>query len=338
MVEGGDQVAVARQLLRPGGVLGPHPARPRGEQDDREPFSPTGHRGVEDRTAASPRDAVDQEAGQADPAGEGLGDGARLLLRASQVLSPLGAGWALLRGVPELGHDRAPVVRIGGEAFGAERVGPLRHPGAHREAARRLGELGHGEGPSRHRAGGDQTGAGQRSRQGQPPAGPPRRSAGTASQQGREGERRRQGGAGQDRQLLPADPHHAQPGRGRHEHRPRPDRDGPAGGRGSQRAATSARAPSRTRTSGRDIDSPVMVSVTRPCSAPGPRRRIGPGSPPVATPVATRAGRGATGVATGHARPAAALRPREVVGLLLRSYTGRVRSDRGLMRIAAPEA
>ncbi len=81
-----------------------------------------------------------------------------------------------------------------------------------------------------------------------------------------------------------------------------------------------------------------MVSVTRPCSVPGPRRHIGPGSPPAATGVVTRADRGATGVATGHARPAAALRPREVVGLLLRSYPGSVRSYGGLMRTAAPAA
>ena len=232
MVEGGDQVAVAGQLLRPGGVLGPHPARPRGEKDDREPLSPAGHRGVDDRAAAGPRDAVDQETGQADPAGEGLGDRPRLALRASQIPGPRDARRALLRRVPELDHDRAPVVRIGGEALGAERVGPLHHPGADREGARRLGEDGHGEGPGGHRAGGDQAGAGQRSRQGQPPAGPPRRSAGTSPQQGREGERRGDGGAGQDRQHLPADPHDAQHDRRRYEDRPRRDGDGPAGGRG----------------------------------------------------------------------------------------------------------
>ncbi|GHC52575.1 hypothetical protein GCM10010507_30920 [Streptomyces cinnamoneus] len=79
-----------------------------------------------------------------------------------------------------------------------------------------------------------------------------------------------------------------------------------------------------------------MVSVTRPCSAPGPRRRIGPGSPPTATGVATGAGRGATGVATGHPGPAAGLRPQEVARLLLWSYPCLVRSDAGLMCGADP--
>lgn len=91
VVEGGDHVAVAGQFLRPGGVLGAHSARPGREQHDGEPPSSAAHRGVEDRTAAGPRNTVDQETRQADFAGEGLGDGARLVLRASEVLGPLRA-------------------------------------------------------------------------------------------------------------------------------------------------------------------------------------------------------------------------------------------------------
>lgn len=179
---------------------------------------------------AGTRNTVDQEAGQADSVGEGIGDGARLVLRASEVPGPLRACGALLRGVPELDHDGAPVVGIGSEGLGAAWVGPLRHAGADREVARRFGEHGHGKGPGGHRARGDQADAGHRPRQRQPPAGPPRRPAGTASQQGGQGERRREGGTCQYRQHLPADPHHTQHYRGQHENRPGRRRDAWAGG------------------------------------------------------------------------------------------------------------
>ncbi len=235
MVQRGHQVAVAGEFLRPGGVLGAHPARPGREQHDREPFAAPGHRGVEDRTAAGVRDTVDQEVRQADAAGEGGGDGARLVLRAPEVLGPRRTGGALLRGVPELDHDRAPVGRIGGEGLRPLLVGPLQHPGADRELARGLGEHGDGEGPGGHRTAGDQPGAGQRSRQRQPPAGPPRGPAGPAPPQGSEDEGQDEGGAGQDGQQLPAEPGHPQHEHGQEEHRPRRDR-GARAGRGGQPA------------------------------------------------------------------------------------------------------
>ncbi len=56
----------------------------------------------------------------------------------------------------------------------------------------------------------------------------------------------------------------------------------------SQRATTSATAPSRARHSGGDMYSPAMISVTRPYSAPGTPCHIDPGSPSCATGVAIR--------------------------------------------------
>lgn len=235
-----------------------------------------------------PRDAVDQEAGQAHPAGEGVGNGARLVLRASEIPGPPRARGALPRGIPELDHDRAPVARIGGEGLGTARVGPLHHPGADRETARRLREHRYGESPGGHRARGDQAGAGHRARQRRPPSGPPHRPAGPASQQGREGERQRDGGACQYRQHLPADPHHTQHDRGQQESRPRRDRDAWACSGGSQRATTSATAPSRASNSGGDMYSPAMISFTPPSSGRDTRGHIGPRWPSHATAVAVR--------------------------------------------------
>lgn len=172
---------------------------------------------------------VDQEAGQADLAGEGVGNGARLLLRASEVPGSPRARGALPRRVPELDHDRAPVVRIGGEALGAARVGPLHHAGADREAARRFGEHGHRKRPGGQRAHGDQADAGHGRRQSRPPPGPPRRSAGTPDRT-RHGEQRREGGAREHRQHLPAEPHRTQHDRGQEDDRPRRRRDACADG------------------------------------------------------------------------------------------------------------
>ena len=267
-------------------AVGTHSARPGREQHDREPFAATGHRGVEDRMGAGTRDAVDQETRQADLADESVGNGTRLVLRASEVLGPPRACRALPGGIPELDHHRALVVRIGGEGLGAAWIGPLHHPGADRETARRLGKPGYGKGPGGHRAGGHQAEAGHRSRQRQPPSGPPRRPAGTASQQGGEGEWQRDGSACQYRQHLPADPHHTQHDRGQCENRHRRDRGAWAGRGGSQRATTSATAPSKARISKGDMYSPTAISVTRPSSGRGTRCHIGPGAPSHATRVA----------------------------------------------------
>lgn len=62
------------------------------------------------------------------------------------------------------------------------------------------------------------------------------------------------------------------------------------------------------------------------------------GQPARTTTVASRYLPRATGVAVEHATSMAVLRPREVAGLLLRSYLGAVPSDGGLMRFAGPTA
>ncbi len=233
VVQRGHRIAVGGEFLRPGRVLGAHPAEARGEQHHREGPAPRGDRCVRHRVPPRGHRAVQGEGRQPGVAGQGVPDRPRLVRGPAEVVGPRTPG--PVRRVPQLGHHGAPVPGLGGGGLRPVGVRPLHRGGAHPVRSGGLGEHRHGQGPGGRGPGRDQHAAEQRRGPRRPPRRPARRTRRAPAEHRGEREGKRQGRGGQHGHQLPPEAgqgHGARGGR----HRPGRGERGRAAGRGRQPA------------------------------------------------------------------------------------------------------